>query len=152
MAELDDTLGADLLGAIARLNRWTTARTTWDVSVAQARMLSLLAIMQPARTSDLARADSTSQPTMTAQLQRAERDGLVRRFADPDDGRASFVELTAHGQLVLAAAKGARQAALAPALAELNESERSELKAAIAVMNKLTRGGGSETATNPTPA
>ena len=43
---------------------------------------------------DLARFARIEQPSMAQMLARMERDGLIRRVADPDDGRSSRVSLT----------------------------------------------------------
>jgi len=43
---------------------------------------------------DLARFARVEQPSMAQMLARMERDGLVRRTPDPDDGRSSRISLT----------------------------------------------------------
>jgi MarR family transcriptional regulator, transcriptional regulator for hemolysin len=43
---------------------------------------------------ELARLASIEQPTMASTLARMERDGLIERRADPNDGRSSLVTLT----------------------------------------------------------
>ena len=50
---------------------------------------------------DLARFARVEQPSMAQMLARMERDGLVRRTPDPDDGRSSRISLTeiAHARL-----------------------------------------------------
>ena len=47
------------------------------------------------RIGELARRSRLSKQTMTTMVRLLERDGLVRREPDPDDGRASRVVLTA---------------------------------------------------------
>ena len=136
-ANSTDQLGPDLLAVLARLNRWATSQARLDVSAAQARLLAGIEQAGPARTSDLARQDSSSQPTITAQLQRAEQEGWVRRTADPSDGRASLVELTDAGRAVLRDVRRARAEALAPRLAALDEADRDVLTQAIAVVERL---------------
>lgn len=42
----------------------------------------------------LAQRAAVEQPTMTATLQRMERDGFLTRQANPDDGRSALVRLT----------------------------------------------------------
>ena len=51
--------------------------------------------------SDLARFARVEQPSMAQMLARMERDELVRRMPDPDDGRSSRISLTqiAHARL-----------------------------------------------------
>lgn len=133
----DNTLGPDLLAVTARLNRWATSKAQLDVSPAQARMLAHLEQVGPLRTSDLAKLDHSSQPTMTAQVQRAETDGWVSRFADPDDRRASLIDLTEAGRAVLYAARRARGEVLAPHLARLNKQDRQMLRHCIEVIEQL---------------
>jgi MarR family transcriptional regulator, transcriptional regulator for hemolysin len=63
----------------------------------------LVAVEQGNATSqrDLARFARVEQPSMAQMLARMERDALIRRSPDPDDGRSSRVELTkmAHARL-----------------------------------------------------
>jgi DNA-binding MarR family transcriptional regulator len=49
-------------------------------------------------------------PTVTRKIQQLERDGLVVRHADPDDGRASRIRLTAAGRRTLERVLKARRA------------------------------------------
>ena len=55
-------------------------------------LLGLEAGPQPQK--KLAEQAMVEQPTMTATLNRMERDGLVERLPNPDDGRSSLVALT----------------------------------------------------------
>jgi hypothetical protein len=68
----DASVGAELLDVIVRLNRWVTHHSDWTLPVAQMRVLSQIDEWGEARTSDLARAERCSQPTMTARLQQLE--------------------------------------------------------------------------------
>lgn len=56
------------------------------------------------------------QPTMAATLKRMERDGLITRRPDPQDGRRSLIELTEHARslepLLVAAAREVNEFAL----------------------------------------
>lgn len=52
----------------------------------------------PGRISVLAEGCGVSQPSMTELVGRLEREGDVIRFSDPDDGRATLVEITASGR------------------------------------------------------
>jgi len=61
----------------------------------------------------LAEAAAVEQPTMTATIQRMERDGLVTRKRNPDDGRSALIALTAKGH--------ARIADMEKVLSALNE-------------------------------
>ena len=52
---------------------------------------------------DLTTAAQVEQPTMAATLARMERDGLIERRANPDDGRSALISLTQEGRGKLAA-------------------------------------------------
>jgi DNA-binding MarR family transcriptional regulator len=52
----------------------------------------------PVRISVLAAESGVSQPSMTELVGRLERDGLVTRLSDPQDGRATLVDITASGR------------------------------------------------------
>src|SRR3546814_13833257 len=59
--------------------------------------LPVLVALQDGRAStqrDLARFARIEQPPMAQMLARMERDGLIRRATDPDDGRSSRITLT----------------------------------------------------------
>lgn len=133
-------LGDDLLRNAARLSRWATRHAALGVPFAQARLLALLDELGPARIGDLARADHTSQPTLTTCAQRLEAAGWVRRDSDPADARASVVSLTAAGREALANVRLARAAVLQPVLDELERHDPAALarvQAAVAVIAEL---------------
>jgi MarR family transcriptional regulator for hemolysin len=67
-----------------------------ELGFATAQLPVLTALKDGARMSqtDLARWAKVEQPTMAQMLTRMERDGIVRREADPKDRRGSLVSLT----------------------------------------------------------
>ena len=67
---------------------------------------------------ELARTVGLEQPTMAKTLQRMERDGLVSRVPDPEDGRQTLIRLTAQAR-------------------DLEPAVRAELKA----VNTVAAGG-----------
>lgn len=74
----------------------------------------------------LAEHAAVEQATMTATLTRMERDGLVRRRPNPDDGRSTLVELT---PLALGKLPGVAQATTAindKVLEQLTAEERQQ--------------------------
>ena len=91
------SLGVDLLGVVAKLNRLATQRTQLAVPWAQARLLGTIEDQGPTRISNLAALDHCSQPTMTMQVRRLEDAGLVTRTTDPADARAVLIEITPAG-------------------------------------------------------
>jgi DNA-binding MarR family transcriptional regulator len=136
------SLGNELLRSSARLSRWASRHASFDLPFAQARLLALLDELGPARVSTLAVADHSSQPTVTAQLQRLEAQGLVRRAADPDDARASLVSLSDHGRGKLESLREARVAVLAPLLDELDDQGLADLETAVDVIGRLLVAAG----------
>ncbi|MGJ6979144.1 MarR family winged helix-turn-helix transcriptional regulator [Aestuariimicrobium soli] len=127
----------EVLRLTARLNRWVSARTDVGVPTAQARLLGHIDDLQPVRITTLALADHSSQPGVTAQVNRLESAGLVRRIPDESDARASLVELTEHGRAALTKARGVRAAGLAPLLDQLDAADLDRLRAGVAVLSGL---------------
>lgn len=134
-----ETLADDVLRTIARANRWANLNARLEVPAAQLRLLALIEQYEPARITALAAADHSSQPAITAQVNRLVAAGLVARLVDATDGRATPVHLTDHGRDVLARAREARAAILAPALGGFTPSEREELRRGVALLERLLR-------------
>ena len=63
----------------------------------------------PLRVTELAELLSVDTPTVTRKIQQLEREGLVSRQADPDDGRATRIQLTPAGRKTLASVLKARR-------------------------------------------
>src|SRR5689334_3425608 len=83
------------------------------LSAGAAMLLNRLAQEGPARLTTLACLEGTSQPAMTQMIQRLERQGLVERSGDPDDGRAAIVSLAPDAQMKLDDRTVARRGRLA---------------------------------------
>jgi DNA-binding MarR family transcriptional regulator len=81
----------------------------------------------PIRLTLLATKEGVSQPSMTQLIQRLERQGLVSRLADPDDGRAALIGITDHGREVLDDRKRLRRDRLTELLATLTPEETHAL-------------------------
>lgn len=74
------------------------------------------------------------QATMANTLARMERDGLIRRAPDPNDGRSQQIWLTDKGRSLQAPAVELAAAVNAEALAPLDATERAEF---VRLMQKL---------------
>ena len=146
-------LGDELLGVVARLNRWASRRADFDVPPAQARLLAQIDELGPARIGDLALADHTSQPTMSAQVGRLEERGWVRRSGDPADARVSLIALSPNGARALASVRRARSAVIAPVVERLSAADRQRLADAVAVLRDvLAAADEAENPSTPTPS
>ncbi|ULE31983.1 MarR family winged helix-turn-helix transcriptional regulator [Mycobacterium sp. IDR2000157661] len=134
---MTETLGADLLSVVARINRLATQRARLPFGFAQARLLSTIEDQGAARISDLAALDHCSQPTMTTQVRRLEEAGLVSRTVDPADGRAVLIRITPAGVATLRQVRVDRGAAIDPYLERLSEVDRQTLGDAVVVLRRL---------------
>lgn len=143
----EGTLGTDLLGAVARLNRLATQRAGMPLPSAQARLLSTIEDQGEARISDLAALDHCSQPTMTMQVRRLEAAGLVARTTDPDDARAVRIRITPAGRNTLERVREDRAAVINPYLAGLDADERRTLTAAVELLHRVLDDASSGPAT-----
>ncbi|MBI9114915.1 MarR family winged helix-turn-helix transcriptional regulator [Sanguibacter suaedae] len=81
----------------------------------------------PVRLRELARVLDVVPRSVTSKVDDAELAGLVRRSADPADGRATLVELTPRGREVLGQANAWRSARAGDLLAGLDPAERQDL-------------------------
>ncbi len=77
------------------------------------------------------------QATMANTLNRMERDGLVTRRKDPNDGRAQLVWLTEHARGLQAPAIAAAEGVNSDLLLGLNADEQAQL---LALMRKVIAG------------
>lgn len=94
-------------------------------------VLHTLSRKGPMRLTELTATEQMTQPAITQMVQRLEHDGLVERRADPRDGRAVLVQLTARGAQIIAARRAARVQQLASLLDLLPQEERAAIAAAL---------------------
>jgi DNA-binding MarR family transcriptional regulator len=134
------TLGAELDARVLALYRRIGRETAREISRSAASVLGTLRDAGPRRITELATAEAVTQPSMTTLVARLERDGLVRRGADPADARAVRVEITEEGLRRLAAMRAERAACLDARLARLTADERAAVEAALPALDKLTEG------------
>ncbi|BBY58781.1 MarR family winged helix-turn-helix transcriptional regulator [Mycolicibacterium sarraceniae] len=98
-----------------------------DLSASAAFTMNRVCREGPVRLTTLAAKEGVSQPSMTQLVQRLERAGLVTRLADPDDGRACLVAITARGQALLDERKRMRRERLAALITTLTDEEQAAL-------------------------
>lgn len=95
----------------------------------------------PIRLTSLAAKEGVSQPSMTQLIQRLERQDLVARLADPDDGRATLIGITARGEALLEERTRIRRERLAALLSTLSAEEVCTLqlsaRAASPILDRL---------------
>lgn len=132
-----EDIGLRLLNDVGRLNRWATHRSALPLPVAQLRLLALVDQLQPARVGELAAADHSTQPSVTATLNRTDAQGWTTRTADSQDSRAQIVTLTAAGRDVLDQARNARADTLAPVLAAWSDADLDRLDRCVHLLDRL---------------
>jgi DNA-binding MarR family transcriptional regulator len=79
------------------------------------------------RVTDLAEILGVDTPTVTRKVQQLEREGMVIRQTDPDDGRASRIRLTPAGRRTIERVRRARRTWLERLLQEWDDDDLSAL-------------------------
>src|SRR5215472_5512142 len=136
MATAEAALAAGVAAALERLLglfRWLSPPS--GLSLTAAATLATLERSGPCRLTALADREAVTQPAMTQLVARLQGAGLVRRAADPADGRVVQVEITDAGRAVLAQRRAVRAERLAGMLADLSADERAALAAALPAMD-----------------
>jgi MarR family transcriptional regulator, lower aerobic nicotinate degradation pathway regulator len=147
LGDMTEQPESDLVSVLVRLSfavQGILGRVGADyhVSIAQARLVGILRDREPTMAA-LARFLTLDKSSITGLVDRAERQGLVRRAAAPEDGRSVRVLLTAHGRQVAAtfAREVDRQVtALAEDLTDTERGLLSELAGRIVLKDATARG------------
>lgn len=92
-------------------------------SIGQMPVLYLLRDGGAMSQKELARFAKIEQPSMAQMLARMERDGLISRMPDPDDGRSSLISLTEEALEKLPAAREAMEQGSKKPLEGFNSEE-----------------------------
>ena len=122
-----------------RLARALRHQGTTVLSPSQVSALASVDECGPLRISALAALESVGAPVATRVVASLEELNLLKRTDDPEDGRASLVELSEHGRDVLAALWTERIIGLNSRMERLTPAERARLEAALPALEKLTR-------------
>ena len=101
------------------------------LSLTAAATLATLERSGPRRLTALAVQEGVTQPAMTQLIARLQDSGLVRREADPADGRVVQVRLTDQGREMLARRRAVRAERLAGILARVSPADQAALGAAL---------------------
>lgn len=98
-------------------------------------MLNWYGAMRP---SEIANRERTSRATTTKILQRLEREGVIRRSIDSEDGRSYLVELTEQGKANLLLWQSNLAEALAPKMEMLTKAQIQTLVEAEKILRDIT--------------
>jgi DNA-binding MarR family transcriptional regulator len=110
----------------------TMRRARCSLPPAHAWLLGRVSSFGPIRIGALAVALGLDNSTITPQLQRLEREGLISREPDPLDRRAALVQITAPGERVLGRLQRSRQALLFEKLRDWPTADRETVAAIVA--------------------
>jgi len=121
----DETL-AEAVWSVARQLRETSAKTLapWDINPSQLRALRVLTRHGTMRLTQLSEHLHIAPRSSTEVVDALESRGLVRRSPDPDDRRATLVEVTEHGLGVLEAIRGTEAGRV---FGRLSQADRAHL-------------------------
>jgi DNA-binding MarR family transcriptional regulator len=110
-----------------------------ELSLGQLAALRSLEIHGPRTPSELAAHEKVQPPSMTKILARLEELGYVTRTPDPDDRRQVMVAVSSRGSVLLADDRKRRDAWVAQRLRALDADELAALRAAVPILEKLSR-------------
>ena len=135
----DEALAADVAAGLERvIGLFRSLSQPSGLSMTAAATLATLERNGPSRLTLLAAREGVTQPAMTQLISRLEDGGLVRREADPMDGRVVLVTITEEGRVTLARRRARRAEKLAVILARLSPEHRAALAAALPWLDALT--------------
>jgi DNA-binding MarR family transcriptional regulator len=108
-----------------------------DLSPSAALVLNRINRQGPMRLTALAEAEGSSQSGMTQLVQRMERQGLLERWSDPADGRASLVTLGEVGRQFWEARQDVIRQRVAALLAGVSRDDQVALSLAAQVVVRV---------------
>jgi len=129
-------VSSQLLPRAALVTRLLVCRLGCKLSRTEIGLLNTVAY-GPRRITELAALERLAQPTMTQLVKRLEREGLVARERQADDGRVVLVHLTPAGTAALEQFRASAAAALGAHLAEMPDDEVQALAAATEALAGL---------------
>ena len=109
-----------------------------EVTVAQHRLLVLLAAHGPQKVGELARLLGVNQSNASRQCDRLQRLGLTVRRGSPDDRRVVEVALTDAGARLVDAVTSTRRDELRAVLERMDAGDAAALSAALRAFNSAT--------------
>lgn len=130
--------GIALIVACSRFSRTAALLAADHAGSVTWRLLATLDAAGPLRPSEIARRERTSRPAATEVIKRLAEEGLVRRRDDPDDARASLIEITDSGRDHLDHWRRQVGVGIEPVLAALSEVDRRTLLHATEILHRIT--------------
>jgi DNA-binding MarR family transcriptional regulator len=91
----------------------------------------------PLTPSELAELERVKRPTVTRTLGCLDREGLIERMPDPDDGRSSLVSVNGKGRERLRRLRGRKNAYLARRMRDLPADDLRTLEQAAGILERM---------------
>jgi DNA-binding MarR family transcriptional regulator len=115
-----------------------------DLSLTALSTLATIERSGARRLTELAAAEGITQPSMSALVSQLQRLGLAQRQADPGDGRAVLVAITAAGRKRMSRLRRDEAAVFAALISELGPKESASLQAALPALRRMLELAGEE--------
>ncbi|MGH3733034.1 MAG: MarR family winged helix-turn-helix transcriptional regulator [Acidimicrobiales bacterium] len=125
--------------ALTRVVRALRRHGGSSLTPSQVSALSTLEDLGAMRISTMADHESLGAPAATRVVASLEEIGLVMRTTDPDDKRASLIDLTDLGRSTLSELWRERTRDINRMLERLTPKERASIEAALAALEKIAR-------------
>jgi DNA-binding MarR family transcriptional regulator len=138
------TLATELAKVLSRVGRGLryhtrAARESLDITHSEGDLLRLVDRRPGIRVNDAAAELGIASNSVSTLVHKLSRVGLLERAADPLDGRAACLRLTASAAEWVTQLGNAREQTIERALASLDEEDQQQLEAAIPAMKRLAK-------------
>ena len=100
-------------------------------------VLHTLSLKSPMRLTELTATEQVTQSAITQMVTRLERDGLVERRSDPNDGRVVLVHITEQGANIIRSRRKQRVEKLSSFAEGLTPEEQRSIAAALPALRRL---------------
>jgi DNA-binding MarR family transcriptional regulator len=124
----------------ARRLRQEAAAETSGLTPTSVAALATIERHGPLTPSEIAEIERVKRPTITRTLGCLEREGLIDRAPDPEDGRSSLVSVNGAGRERLRRLRGRKNAYLARRMKDLTDEEVETLERAAEILERMREG------------
>jgi DNA-binding MarR family transcriptional regulator len=131
---------AQLRMAVVRMARRLRQEAASEVGGLTPTSTAALATIErhgPLTPSELAKLERVKRPTVTRTLGCLDREGLIERMPDPDDGRSSLVSVNGKGRERLRRLRGRKNAYLARRMRDLPADDLETLEHAAEILERM---------------
>jgi DNA-binding MarR family transcriptional regulator len=124
----------------ARRLRQEAAAETSGLTPTSVAALATIERHGPMTPSEIAQVERVKRPTITRTLVCLEREGLIDRARDPEDGRSSLISVNGAGRERLRRLRGRKNAYLAKRMRDLSAEEVETLERATEILERMREG------------